>query len=124
MKHYLMKAFILVFVLFLWTPVLSQQERVLEPDPAAGVTKVTYFHSNGAISQTGYYDAKGRLHSDWVSYDEDGNQLAAGTYQHGQRTGKWMFWGADKLTEVNFSGNTILDKTEWHTGCTLAQSDN
>lgn len=117
-----MKIFTFVLVLLFSLPAVAQQERELEPDLKAGVTKVTYYHSNGEISQTGYFDAEGRLHGDWESFDLQGQQLAAGTYFHGTKTGKWMFWNADKLTEVDFSGNRITNSTEWHTACTLAHN--
>lgn len=108
-----------LFFFALTVCVSAQERRDLEPDFKAKVTKVIYYHDNGAVSQTGFFDAEGRLHGAWKSYTPQGESVAVGSYEHGKKTGKWLFWNTDKLTEVDFKANTILTSTEWHTACAV-----
>jgi len=75
--------------------------------------KGTFYYDNGDIRQTGFYNKEGKLHGEWKSYDSNGKKIAMGQYTNGVKTGKWFFWKSDKLSEVNYSNNTIASVTEW-----------
>lgn len=75
--------------------------------------KGTFFFEDGTIRQQGFYNKEGKLHGEWKSYDITGKKIAMGQYTNGVKTGKWFFWNADKLSEVNYSDNQIADVTTW-----------
>ncbi len=77
------------------------------------MVKATYFHENGEIAQTGYL-LKGKLHGEWLMYDQNGKKLASGTYENGTRVGKWFFWEGDILREVDFTDNRIVNVKNWN----------
>ena len=61
----------------------------------------------------GFYNMKGILHGEWKAYDVTGKKIAMGQYVNGIKTGKWFFWNADKLSEVNYDKNQIAEVTTW-----------
>ncbi|TSE06585.1 MULTISPECIES: toxin-antitoxin system YwqK family antitoxin [Aquimarina] len=75
--------------------------------------KGTFFYQDGSVRQQGFYNKEGKLHGEWKSYDATGKKIAMGQYSQGVKTGKWFFWSADKLSEVNYSDNQIADVTTW-----------
>lgn len=75
--------------------------------------KGTYFYDNNEIRQQGFYNKEGKLHGEWKSYDVSGKKIAMGQYNNGVKTGKWFFWNNEKLSEVNYSDNTIASVTTW-----------
>ncbi len=74
--------------------------------------QATYFHDNGEIAQTGTY-LKGKLHGEWIAYNNKGQKTAIANYEHGQKIGKWFFWNEGKLTEVDYTNNGIAKVVEW-----------
>jgi len=76
------------------------------------LVSVVSFHDNGEIAQKGYLK-KNKLHGEWISYCEKGNKLAQGTFSKGKKEGKWIFWQEDKMTEVNFENNLVVDHVVW-----------
>ncbi|NNL09922.1 MAG: nicotinic acid mononucleotide adenyltransferase [Croceitalea sp.] len=79
----------------------------------ADLVKATYFHDNGEIAQTGFL-LKGKLHGDWFMYDIKGKKIASGSYENGERAGKWFFWNDAILKEVDFVNNRIADVKNWN----------
>ncbi|MEJ1221673.1 toxin-antitoxin system YwqK family antitoxin [Sediminicola sp. 1XM1-17] len=76
------------------------------------MVKATYFHENGIVSQSGHF-LNGKLHGEWTMYDEKGEKIALGSYVEGQKTGKWFFWQADGLQEVDFVDSRIAEVIQW-----------
>ena len=70
--------------------------------------KGTFYYDDGSVRQEGTYK-DGKLHGEWVSYDQNGKKTALAQYEEGQKSGKWFFWNADKLTEVDYTSNRIAD---------------
>ena len=70
------------------------------------LVKGTYFFDNGQVSQSGTYK-EGKLHGEWISYNDEGDKVAVGNYSNGSKTGKWFFWDGEELSEVNYSKNEI-----------------
>ena len=69
--------------------------------------EATYYHDNGMISQQGTFNLDGKLHGEWVSYDEAGQKIALGSYNNGSKIGKWYFWSGDVMKEVEYADNAI-----------------
>lgn len=70
--------------------------------------KGTFYYEDGSISQEGTYK-DGKLHGEWISYDQNGKKIAMANYEEGEKTGKWFFWSAEKLTEVDYNDNRIAE---------------
>ncbi len=106
------KLVILVFLLCVGFTANSQ-EKTITLDKETNLIEATYYHSNGVISQTGFYTKDGLLHGKWLQYDTTGKKIAAANYKHGQKVGKWFYWNANTLKEVDYSNNTIANVVEW-----------
>ncbi|MCF1190067.1 nicotinic acid mononucleotide adenyltransferase [Mangrovimonas sp. AS39] len=85
--------------------------------------EATYYHDNGVVSQTGYFNQAGKLQGTWTSFDLQGNKLAQGKYDNGQKVGKWFFWTETSLKEVDYSNNTIASVSEWTNKAHIASRD-
>lgn len=104
---------IMLIVAILFSGVAMSQEMKPTFEKEGQAIKGTFYHENGVISQQGFYNQKGKLHGDWKAYDKTGRKIAMGQYTNGVKTGKWFFWNADKLSEVNYSNNDIASVTTW-----------
>ncbi|MCP9199502.1 nicotinic acid mononucleotide adenyltransferase [Gramella sp. GC03-9] len=74
--------------------------------------KGTFYYEDGSIRQEGTYK-DGKLHGEWVSYDQNGEKTAIATYHQGEKDGKWFFWNGDKLTEVDYDNSVIAAVNSW-----------
>ena len=70
------------------------------------LVKGTYYFDNGQVRQAGTYK-EGKLHGEWISYNDAGDKVAVGNYTNGAKTGKWFFWDGKQLSEVNYNKNEI-----------------
>ncbi|MFW2347334.1 MAG: toxin-antitoxin system YwqK family antitoxin [Wenyingzhuangia sp.] len=96
-----MKAY--TFILALFISVLSYSQNDIKIIKQGDLFKVTYFHSNGNISQTGFIDADKRMQGTWISYTPTGNKNSTGEYNNGKKIGTWYFGEHKELvTQVNF----------------------
>ena len=83
------KAVFLLAVMF--TVGISAQDIKPTFEKDGKMIKATYFHDNGEIAQTGFL-LEGKLHGDWVMFDNEGKKIATGQYMNGRKSGKWFFW--------------------------------
>lgn len=104
---------ILVALAILFSATLTAQDVKPTFEKQGNLIKGTFFHDNGEIRQQGFYNKEGKLHGEWKSYNISGKKIAMGRYNNGVKTGKWFFWAADKLSEVNYSDNQIAEVTTW-----------
>ncbi len=104
---------ILMIAAVLFSGIMMAQEAKPTFEKEGNTIKGTFFHDNGTVSQQGFYNKKGKLHGEWKSYDTTGKKIAMGQYENGQKTGKWFFWEGEKLSEVNYTNNTIASVTTW-----------
>ncbi|MFN4762286.1 toxin-antitoxin system YwqK family antitoxin [Gillisia sp. Q332] len=102
----------LVVVAFLFSVTLSAQEIKPEFEKQGDLIKGTFYNEDGGVSQEGTYK-DGKLHGKWISYDQNGKKVAMANYEEGIKTGKWFFWSADQLTEVDYSNNLIAEVTKY-----------
>lgn len=91
----------------------KEENRELKLNKDTDLIEVTYYHENGTISQTGFYNKDGKPHGDWFSYCTKGTKMVSAQYDNGVKTGTWFFWQDDKLREVNYSKGAIAAVSEW-----------
>lgn len=105
----------LVIVLVMLSVAFSYAQNDNEPklEKKGDLTYATYYHDNGEISQTGTFNADGKVHGEWKSYDAEGNKLALGNYEDGKKVGKWFFWQDESLKEVDFIDSKIVSVNQW-----------
>lgn len=77
-----------------------------------GLVKATYHHTNGQISQEGYFK-DGKPHGQWNAYDESGHKTATGNYENGVKSGKWLFWNKASLSEVDYQESRVAVVKTW-----------
>lgn len=74
--------------------------------------EATFYYENGLIAQKGFFK-DGKLHGEWIAFDQNGNKTAIGKYSNGQKTGKWFFWNGVELSEVDFQESRIASVNKW-----------
>ena len=96
-------------------PYLAMQLKALNPllIVTLGRYAMNYFYADGKIQQQGTFNAEGKLHGTWKSYDVNGNKLAVGTYENNKKVGKWFFWTDGVLKEVDYLDSKIASVSEW-----------
>ncbi len=102
-----------LFVMLITTVSFAQNERTLKLNNDSNTIEVVYYHSNGAVSQTGAYTFDGKLQGDWLTYDTNGVKTAFAKYDEGKKIGTWYFYQKDVLQEVNYSDNRIVEVVTW-----------
>lgn len=106
MKKYIMIAAVL------FTGILFAQNTKPQLEAVGNQVKATYHHENGKVQQQGHY-LNGKLQGEWTSYDAQGNKAAIGSYNKGQKVGKWFFWNNSVLSEVDYTDNRIASVKNW-----------
>ncbi len=106
-----MKNLIMTLVLFL-SGIITAQEVEPKFEIIDNKVKATYYYENGAVKEQGFY-LDGKLHGTWVSYSVNGEKEAMGEYSLGHKTGKWFFWNANTLNEVDYSDSRIAEVKKW-----------
>lgn len=91
----------------------AQKDRELKINKENGLTEVTYYHENGTISQTGFYNKQGKPHGEWFSYCQEGKKIVSAKYDNGVKVGKWFYWQGDQLREVDYSKGAIVSVSDW-----------
>lgn len=76
------------------------------------LVKATYVYENGQMQQEGFFK-DGKLEGIWVSYDINGIKKSIGEYSKGQKTGKWLFWNDNALSEVDYLESRIAAVKTW-----------
>ena len=84
------------------------------------MVRVTMYHDNGAVAQTGYLKSN-KLEGIWESFDASGNKKAVGQYAEGIKTGKWFFWTDKQLVEVDYEKNQIENVIYWNSERTASR---
>jgi antitoxin component YwqK of YwqJK toxin-antitoxin module len=118
------KLLILIVALICSAALFSQEVKENVYEVENNLIKVTMFHDNGQISQTGFYTLDGKLQGNWYSYDVEGNKLATANYENGKKVGKWTFWEKGVLREVDYTKNKISFVREFIDTNALATRDN
>lgn len=117
------KLLILIVALICSAALFSQEVKKNVYEVENNLIKVTIYHDNGEISQTGYYTLDGKLHGNWFSYDINGKRTAVANYVNGNKTGKWFFWNDKTLKEVDYELNKVAVVNEWINTNTIASKN-
>ncbi len=102
-----MRISVILLALF-FSAVLSAQENKPTYEKSGEMVKATYYHDNGEVAQEGYY-LDGKLHDQWTMFNTEGVKIAMGSYEMGQRSGKWYFWDEKEVKEVDYMENRIVN---------------
>lgn len=112
---------IVMFLVFLVSVVsFAQEQTITKFEKVGNEIEVTYYHENGVVMQHGFFNENGKLQGTWTSYNLEGDKLAIGNYDNGQKVGKWFFWSDDTLKEVDFIESKIANVNEWKSSSNLA----
>lgn len=104
-----MKTLLITLVLLTSTLVLAQEKEVTKTN---NTVKITTYHDNGVVAQTGH-QYLGKNHGIWKSFDKDGNPVAVGEYQNGEKVGTWLFWTQEQIAQVDYQKNQIQNVSYW-----------
>lgn len=118
-----MKKILTIAIVLFSVSFINAQENKVQVEETDKGYDVVYFHDNGEIAQTGSFNFDGKLDGIWRSYDTNGNKVAIGNYDNGKKTGKWFFWSADKLTEVDYKEFKVEKVNQWANKTQLAIRD-
>ena len=108
-----MKTILSAVLLMFFCSMSHAQDNDIKVEKKGELTEVTYYHDNGEIQQTGYFNEEGKLDGVWKSYDITGKKIAVGNYKNGRKVGKWFFWTDNSLNEVDFIDSRIINVSEW-----------
>ncbi len=109
-----MKKFILLFAFLITVVSFAQkdQKRDLKFNKDTNLIEVTYYHDNGAVSQTGFYTTDGKLQGEWLSFSAEGKKTVSGNYDNGKKVGKWFYYTNETVKEVDYNENVIASLKE------------
>lgn len=77
--------------------------------------KVTFYHQNGKVKQTGFYDVNKMLTGRWVTYNISGSKLVEARYRRGKKVGKWKIYDDESVREVVYDKNKIVSSKVTYT---------
>ncbi|MCH4822684.1 nicotinic acid mononucleotide adenyltransferase [Gramella lutea] len=114
---------ILMAAIFVTGSVAMAQDKDPKPvfEKQGDLIKGTFYYEDGSVKQEGTYK-DGRLHGEWVSYDQNGEKTAIANYENGKKSGKWFFWSEDKLTEVDYQNSVIASVNSWKSESSLVSN--
>ncbi len=118
-----MKRIVILLVMLSAGFTYAQKERSLELNKDTNLIEVVYYHDNGEVSQTGFYNLDGKLQGEWLSYCQEGKKLISAKYDNGVKVGKWFYWNDNTLKEVDYSNNAIASVNEWTDSSTVLASN-
>ena len=96
-----MKAITLILSLFVGLFTYAQNDVKIVKQ--GNMYKVTYFHENGEVAQTGFIDANKKMQGTWTAYDLKGEKKSTGEYKDGKKTGTWYFGkNTNLVTQVDY----------------------
>ena len=114
------KSILLLALLLVAASTYGQADTNVKTEKKGDLTEATYFYADGKIQQKGTFNAEGKLHGTWTSFDVNGKKLMAGTYENNKKIGKWFFWTNNSLKEVDYIDSKIFTVNEWKDKTKLA----
>ncbi len=91
----------------------AQTSKEMKFNKETNLIEATYYFENGKICQTGTFNKDGKLHGEWLCFDQKGNKTVSANYENGKKVGKWFYWSGEVLKEVDYTNNSIANVTEW-----------
>ena len=99
-------------IVFLFVSLIYAQEVKPIFEQQGDMVKAIYFHDNGVVAQTGFYE-DGKPEGEWKMYNNEGKKIAMGQFTSGKKTGKWFFWEGEGLREVDYTDNKSANVIKW-----------
>ena len=109
-----MKSILKVVILLFCVTAFAQEQKVDYKKINDNLIKVTYYFAdnNEAIEREGFFDANGKVHGTWISYDIAGNKTSVAQYLNGKKDGVWTYFKEDKINLVTYNENKIIKVEE------------
>ncbi|WP_228852700.1 toxin-antitoxin system YwqK family antitoxin [Aegicerativicinus sediminis] len=117
-----MKKILFAALMFCTLVVFAQKAPEKVYNESTNLIHAKYFHDDGSIRQIGTFTKEGKLQGEWITYNKEGEKTALAKYDNGNRVGKWFFWDGDKMKEVDYDNNKIINVTEWKNGSKVANN--
>ena len=108
------KSILLLGLLFVAASTFGQADTNVKIEKKGDITEATYYYQDGTLQQQGTFNADGKLHGTWTSFDVNGKKLMVGNYDNNKKVGKWFFWADGKLKEVDYVDSRIVNVNEWN----------
>lgn len=100
-----MKNIFIIAIALFTTFTFAQNKRTLTLNKETNQIDVVYYHEDGKVSQTGSYTADGKLHGEWISYNNAGKAIVKAYYKDGKKVGKWIHVVDGITKEVDYTKN-------------------
>ncbi|UMB59805.1 hypothetical protein MHL31_12040 [Lutibacter sp. A80] len=109
-----MKTILKIAVLLFCVTSFAQEQKVDYKKVTNNLVKATYYFADNSdlIEREGYFDADGKLHGNWISYDLEGNKTSIANYTNGKKEGVWTYFKEDKVSLVTYKENKIIKVEE------------
>ena len=108
-----MKKIVVVALMLCVSLTFAQEDKNVKYEANGDLTEATYYYDNGVVKQEGTFNAEGKLHGEWISYDINGDKTTVANYVDGKKSGKWQFWSNDGLVrEVVYENSRIVSVYE------------
>lgn len=107
-----MKKFVTTIALFVLMVYMSFSQGI-EPtyEKQDDLVKATYYYDTGSIKEVGFFKDN-KLHSQWISYNQEGKIKVVAVYNEGKKDGKWYLVGEETVKEVTYKSNEIVKVEE------------
>ncbi|ANW96484.1 hypothetical protein AXE80_09415 [Wenyingzhuangia fucanilytica] len=93
----------IALILSLFVGVFTYAQNDVKIVKQGDMYKVTYFHENGKVAQTGFIDADKKMQGTWIAYAPTGEKKSTGEYKDGKKTGTWYFESnTNSVTQVDY----------------------
>ena len=108
-----MRNILIIILVLAFSINYAQEKRTIKLNKEKNLYEVVYYHDNGEVSQTGFFNKEGKLHGQWFSYCKEGNKIVSANYENGKKVGKWFYWDDQTLKEVDYDKNRIVTVNTW-----------
>ena len=109
-----MKTILKIVVLLFCITTFAQEQKVEYKKMNNDLVKATYYFADNSdlIEKEGYFDADGKLHGTWISYNLEGTKTSIANYVNGKKDGVWTYFKEDKINLVTYNENKIIKVEE------------
>ena len=109
-----MKKFALLILIGISSSLIYAQEIKKDEYITNGDTiEAKLYNAEGVLEQIGTYNKEGKLHGEWISYNELGEKTCIAQYESGKKVGTWKFYDGDILREVTYTDSKIAKVNTW-----------
>lgn len=109
-----MKIVLNIVIMLFCITAFSQEQKVDYKKVDNDLVQATYYFAdnNTVVEREGFFNAEGKLHDTWISYDIQGNKTVIANYNNGKKDGVWTYFKNDKINIVTYKENKIINVEE------------